>query len=162
LNSSSSLGHLAGEVGEDDVGAGPLDGGEVLEGHGLTVDPAALGRRLQHRVLAAHVVGGHGQVDRGPDLGDDVEVRQGRLDHDHVCALVDVGQHLGHGLPPVGRVLLVALAIAPADNRHVDRVAEGPVQRRRVLGGVGEDAHRREPTRIEGAADGGNLPVHHP
>ena len=31
------LGELAGEVGEDQVGAGPLDGREVLEGHGVAV-----------------------------------------------------------------------------------------------------------------------------
>ena len=35
-----AFGDLAGEVGEDEVGPGPLDRGEVLEGDGVAVDPA--------------------------------------------------------------------------------------------------------------------------
>ncbi len=44
-------------------------------------------------------------------------------------------------LAGVAPVLLVALAIAAADDRHVDGVAERPVQPARVLGRVGEDRH---------------------
>src|SRR5437879_2468608 len=64
LNSDSlvsaieALGQLSGEIREDDVGPGPLDSGEVLEGDGVAVDPAPLGGGLDHGVLAAHVVRG--------------------------------------------------------------------------------------------------------
>src|SRR3990172_9582628 len=46
-------------VREHEVGAGAADRGEGLE-HGLAlVEPAVQRGGLQHRVLAAHVVGGH-------------------------------------------------------------------------------------------------------
>ena len=64
----ATLGEPAGEVGEDDVGAGPLDRREVLEGDGVVVDPAVGGGGLDHRVLAADVVRRERDVDalRGP------------------------------------------------------------------------------------------------
>src|SRR3954447_26995204 len=57
------LGHLTGQIGEDHVGAGPSDRGQMLQRHGGPVDPAPLGRRLQHRVLAADVIGRDRHVD---------------------------------------------------------------------------------------------------
>src|SRR4051812_1881195 len=81
-NSPEHVGELGREVGEDDVGAGTLDGGDVLEGDGLTVDPPALGRRLDHRVLAGHVVGGDGNIDCSAHVGDHIEVGERRLHHD--------------------------------------------------------------------------------
>src|SRR3954465_6180431 len=39
------FGDVGRQVGEDDVGSGAFDGGEVLEGDSVTVDPAPLGRR---------------------------------------------------------------------------------------------------------------------
>ena len=40
-----ALGVPPAEVREDDVGPGPLDGAEVFEGHGITVDPTPFGGR---------------------------------------------------------------------------------------------------------------------
>ena len=143
-------------------GAGPLDRREVLEGHRVPVDPAPLGRRLHHGVLAAHVVGGHRHVDVAGDVGDDVEIGERRLDHDHVGALGHVEGDLGQRLAPVARVLLVAAAVPAIGDGHVDRVAERPVERRRVLGRVGQDGHVGVPGAVERGADGAHLPVHHP
>src|SRR5687768_6320597 len=42
LRSREHVGELGGEVGEDDVGAGALDRGDMLEGDGIAFDPAAL------------------------------------------------------------------------------------------------------------------------
>ena len=83
-------------------------------GHGGAVDPAPLGGGLDHGVLAGHVVGGHGHVDRGPHVGDHVEVGEGRLDHHHVGPLVDVGATSASASRRVAGVLLVALAVAAA------------------------------------------------
>src|SRR5690606_22939453 len=47
-------GGVAGEVGEDEVRAGPLDGGQLLERHPRAVDPPVGGGGLDHRVLAGH------------------------------------------------------------------------------------------------------------
>ena len=45
IRPSRRLGEPAGEVREHDVGAGPLDRGEVLERDGVVVDPAVARRR---------------------------------------------------------------------------------------------------------------------
>src|SRR5688572_7221516 len=50
-------GGVAGVVGEDEICAGALDRVQDLHHDRLAVDPAPLGRGLEHRVLAAHVVG---------------------------------------------------------------------------------------------------------
>src|SRR2546428_334912 len=75
------FGQRAGEVGEDEVGAGPPDGGDMLPGDGFAVEPAGLGGGLDHGVLAAHVVGGHREVDGGAGGGDHVEIGEGGRDH---------------------------------------------------------------------------------
>src|SRR5690606_2589468 len=49
-------GRLPGEVGQDDVRARPLHGGEHLQDDRLLVDPARQGSGLHKGVLAAHVV----------------------------------------------------------------------------------------------------------
>ena len=54
------------------------------------VEPAALGRRLDRGVLAAHLVGADRHVEPGAGRGEDVERRQRRLDQQHVGALGDV------------------------------------------------------------------------
>src|ERR1700728_2000940 len=59
-SATERLGHLSGEVGQDEIGPGPLEDGQLLERDGLPVDEARRGRRLDHRELAAHVVGGQG------------------------------------------------------------------------------------------------------
>ena len=159
---AAALGRLAGEVGEDHVGAGALDRGEVLEGDGVAVDPPALGGGLDHRVLAGHVVGGDGQVGLRPGDGDHVEVREGGLHHDQVGAFLDVGADLGERLTTVARVLLVALAVATTHDGDVDGVAERPVERGGVLGGVGEDRGARVPLRVERTTYRRDLSVHHP
>ena len=99
--------------------------------------PRAAGR-LDHRVLAGDVVGGERQVEalaRGPDH---VEVRKRRLDHDHVGALGDVQLALAQRLADVRRIHLVAAPVAER-RRRVGRLAERAVERRGVLGRVGDD-----------------------
>src|SRR5229473_1287170 len=47
---------LSGVVGDDDIGAGAADTRQRLEHRTALVDPAVPRRRLQHGVLAAHVI----------------------------------------------------------------------------------------------------------
>src|ERR1700722_9766963 len=56
---AQAAGDFGGPVGEDDVGARAADGGERLVDDPVAVDPALGRRRLDHRVLAADLVGGH-------------------------------------------------------------------------------------------------------
>src|SRR6266702_6875001 len=55
---------VLGVVGQDDVGPRPADRGQGLFHDALLVDPAPGRRRLDHRVLAGDVVGGHRAVER--------------------------------------------------------------------------------------------------
>ena len=91
-----------------------------------------LGSRLDHRVLARHVVRRDRHVDLGAHCSDDVEVGERRLHHHHVGALGDVEAHLLERLAAVAPVLLVALAIAAAGDAA-----------RRPRRGTGRTAPRR-------------------
>src|SRR6478609_533366 len=84
VSSSDGLGEPPGEVREDHVGAGTADRRQLLERHGVVVDPPVGRGRLQHRVLAADVVRGERYVDQPTGGGDDVEVGDGGLHHHHV------------------------------------------------------------------------------
>ena len=131
-------GDVLGVVGDHDVGAGAADAGQRLEHGGALVEQSALGGRLEHGVLAADVVGGDGHARRVLDAADDVQVGQRGLDHQDVGALVGVELGLAHGLERVGRVHLVALAVARL-RRGVGGDAERAVEGGGVLGGVGDD-----------------------
>ena len=115
---------------------------------------------MDHRILAADLVGGHGDVEGVAHLSDDVEVRQRGLDHDHIGAFLDVERHLAQGFAGVGRVHLVAAPVAEL-RRRVGSVTEGPVETRSVLGGVAENGRVLETVDVERLADGPDAPVHH-
>ena len=102
------------------------------------------------------------EIGVGTRGGDHVEVREGGLHHDDVRPLVDVRADLCERFATVARVLLVALAVAAAHDRDVDGIAERAVERRGVLGGVGEDGGARVAGGVEGGADRRDLPIHHP
>ena len=147
-------------IGDDEVGSGALDGQQRLHHHGPLVEPAIGGRRLEHGVLAAHVVGGHREPGLALDAVDQVEVRQGRLDHHHVGAFLDIHDGLAHALVGVRGVHLIRLAVAEL-RRRLGRLAERPVEGRRVLGAVREDGHVLVVLVVESGADGGDAAVHH-
>ena len=125
---SKRFGDFAGEVREDDVGAGPLDREQVLERDRGAVEPAELGRGLHHRVLTAHVIRRDRHVERGAHVGDHVEIRERGLHHHHVGALVDVERDFGDRLAAVRGVHLVAAPVAEL-RRALGGVAERTVER---------------------------------
>ena len=67
LSSAQRARDLGGPVGEDDVGARAADRDQRLHDHPVPVDPAVGRGRLDHRVLAADLVGGHRHVHRVAD-----------------------------------------------------------------------------------------------
>ena len=93
------------------------------------VDPAARAGRLDHRVLAAHLIRGGRLAEALFHLRDDVEIGQRRLHHDDVGALGDVDLDLAQRFLDVGRIHLVAAAVAEL-RRRVGGLAERPVERR--------------------------------
>src|SRR5262245_49509577 len=50
--SGQKLGRLGREIGDDPIGARPLEGGERLHDGAVLVEPAILRGRLDHRVFA--------------------------------------------------------------------------------------------------------------
>ena len=139
---------------------GAADRGQGLEHGGALVEVAGGGGGLDHRVLAADVVGGDRQVRGVLHAAHDVEVGQRGLDHDHVGALLHVEQRLAQRLVAVGGVHLVAAAVAEG-RRRVGRLAERAVEGRGELGAVGEDRRVAEAVLVERGADGADAPVHH-
>src|SRR5580704_11659147 len=59
-STTDRLGHLCREIGQDEIGSGPLQGHELFECNGRTVDPTSRGGGLHHGVLTTHVIGGQG------------------------------------------------------------------------------------------------------
>ena len=85
------------------------------------------------------------------------------LDHDHVGALLEVERDFVQRLVGVARIHLVGLLVALAEVRaRADGVAERPVERRGVLGRVGEDARVDELLPASSArADRADASIHH-
>ena len=153
-------GRVRSVVGDYQVRSGPLDAGQGFE-HGRSfVQPAVLGRGLDHGVFAADVVRGHGPVEFAFDQADDVQEGQGRLDHDDVRPLFHVQSGFAHGFAGIGRVHLVPAPVAEGRGR-LGRFAEGPVKGRRVFGGVAHDGNPGMPGFVQSAADFRHPAVHH-
>ncbi len=106
------------------------------------------------------MVGGERRTGRVLDLAHDVEVGRGGLDHQHVGALLEIEFGLAHRFGGVGRVHLVAAAVAEL-GRRLGRVAEGPVEGGGVLGAVGDDRHAGVALLVELVADRPDPAVHH-
>ena len=157
-----ALGDVAREVGEDDVGARPLDREQVLERDGRAVEPAELRGGFHHRVLTTHVVGRDRHVEGAAHIGDHVEIGERGLDHHHVGAFADVERDLGQRLAAVRRIHLVAAPVAEL-RRAFRRVAERPVQRgRRTSAAYARIAVVACAGLVERGTDRADLPVHHP
>ena len=94
------------------------------------------------------------------DPPDHVEVGQRGLDHHHVGALVLVQARLPDGLARVGRVHLVAAAVAHG-GRGVGRLAERAVEGGGELRAVGDDRRLGQAVLVERGAQRPDAPVHH-
>jgi hypothetical protein len=117
------------EVAQHAVGAGALEGQQRFHHHRVVVQPAVGGGGLEHRVLAADLVGEGGHAELVLHAAHDVQVRHAGLDHHHVGALGDVQRHLAQRLVAVARVHLVDLLVALAQVAGAaHRVAEGAVE----------------------------------
>src|SRR5690606_18563320 len=68
-------------VGDYYVCPGPLYAGQYLHHHELLVYPSELPGGLDHRILAAHVIGGQRVVELLARGAYDVQVRERRLHH---------------------------------------------------------------------------------
>ena len=93
-------------------------------------------------------------------LADQVQIGHGGLHHDHVGALLQIELDFPHGLAAVGRVHLVAAAVAEL-GRGVGRLAERSVEDRGELGGVGKDGGALVAAGVQRPADGPHAAVHH-
>jgi hypothetical protein len=93
-------------------------------------DPASRsGGRLQHRVLAADLVGEGRHLELVLHAAHHVQVGHARLDHHHVGAFGDVERHFAQGFVAVGRVHLVGVLVGLAEvGGGAHRVAERAVE----------------------------------
>ncbi len=69
---------------------------------------------------------------------DDVQVRQRRLDHDHVGAFGQVEADFADCFATIGRVHLIPASVAEL-GRRISGLTKWPVERAGVLGGIGQD-----------------------
>src|SRR4051794_11038406 len=104
------------------------------------VDPVVLGGGLDHGVFATDLVGGQGNIEAAARFGDDVEVGDSGLDHDHVSAFFEVELNLFRGFANVAGIHLVGATVAERRG-GIGSFAEGPVVAAGELGGVTEDGN---------------------
>ena len=126
-STGQALGQVDRPVGEDRVGAGPLDAEDALV-------RLAASRSIQPFAAAAWIIAYSPQIwyaqtgtvaGRG-GVGEHVEVAHRGLDHDDVGALVEVEGDLAQALAAVAVVHLVGAAVA--DERRLDGLAERAVE----------------------------------
>ncbi len=126
------------------------------------IQPAVLGGSLDHRVLAADLVGVGWHAKGVFYVAQDVQVRQARFDHDHIGTFADIGGHFAQGFVTVGGVHLVGVLVGtPQIGSRAHRVAEGAVEGTGVLGRVSHDAGVDELVLVQSSANGADAAVHH-
>ena len=116
---------------------------------------ACCGCGLDHRVFARDVVGRDRAVETLAHRPDHVEVGERRLDHQHVCTLVEVERAFAKRLADVRWIHLVAAPVSEGRGRF-GHLAERAVERGGVLGGIGDDRRLRQRF-----ADRTDAAVHH-
>mmetsp|Transcript_20573 Transcript_20573/g.38351 ORF Transcript_20573/g.38351 Transcript_20573/m.38351 type:complete len:225 (-) Transcript_20573:1339-2013(-) len=150
------------EVGQHTVGAGALEGQQALHHHGVVIEPAIGGSGLEHRVLAAHLVGEGRHAEFVLHPAHDVQVGHAGFDHHHVGALGQIQRHLAQCLIAVAGVDVVRLLVGLAERAfRANGIPERPVKRARVLDAVGQDAGVDQAGVLESLADGADAAVHH-
>ena len=116
---------------------------------------------VDHGVFSTHVVDRDWAVGRGMDRRHHIEVGQGRLDHEEVRALGFVQLCFHHGFfDRRSWVHLVAPSVTGA-RRGACCVAEGSVEGRGVLDGVGQHPSAVMSSIFQSGADGPDASVHH-
>ena len=75
-------------IGNNDAGACPPDRDQTLHEDALAVNPVVTGRSFNHRVLARHLVCRQRKIKAIARRRDYIQIRQGRLHHDHVGAFL--------------------------------------------------------------------------
>ena len=116
------------EIREHAVGARALEGNQAFDHRAFAVKPAVLRRRLDHRVLAGHLIGEGRHAECLFHARDDVEIGQARLDHDHVGAFLDVERHFAQRLVGIAGVHLIGALVAGECLCRADCVAEWTVK----------------------------------
>ena len=111
-------------IREDDIRAGALNSGHYFQHDALLVYPAVARGGFHHRVFSAHVVCRDGHIIPLTHALNDIEVGQGRLDHDHVRALFEVERDFAQSLARIGRIHLITAVVAKL-RRRLRRFAQG-------------------------------------
>src|SRR5579864_1628992 len=85
---------IAGEIGQNEIRAGPADRGQRLHHDALVVQPPAPYCRHDHAEFAGDLVGADGNRKPVASLADQIEIRHGWLNHQHVRAFFQIELHL--------------------------------------------------------------------
>src|ERR1700722_8092006 len=83
-------GCIASEVSQNNVGPGAPDRDQRFQHGSLILPPAALDRRHQHAEFAGDLIGGDGHREEFARLPDQIEIGEGRLNHQHIRAFLEI------------------------------------------------------------------------
>ena len=126
----------------------------------VAIEPAVVNGPHHHAELAAHLIGAERHGKTIARLANDVEVRHGRLHHDHVGAFFQIEFDFAHGFARVGRIHLIAAPVAEL-RRRFGGFAEWSIKDRRIFGGVRNDRRIQETRAIQRLSNRRHTTVHH-
>src|SRR6266404_3478 len=151
---------VLGVVSKNDFRSGALHTRENLQHHSLFIQPTHLRRGLHHGVLSADVVSAHRNIERIAHTPNHVQIRERRLDHNHVRALFEIKLHFLQRFPYIGRVHLVTAPVAKLRS-GLSRFPERSVEGRTIFCRIRKDGNVLELVFIQRFANGPHSPIHH-
>src|SRR5882724_7492147 len=151
---------VLGVVSKNDFRSGALHTRENLQHHSLFIQPTHLRRGLHHGVLSADVVSAHRNIERIAHTPNHVQIRERRLDHNHVRALFEIKLHFLQRFPYIGRVHLVTAPVAKLRS-GLSRFPERSVGGRTIFCRIRKDGNVLELVFIQRFANGPHSPIHH-
>src|SRR5258706_1474047 len=125
-------------IGEHYARTRAMNASHNLEPDSLFIGPSIRGGRFHHGKFPAHVIRANGDVERLPDAMNDVQIRERRLHHNHVGALGEIEFNFTNRFPRVGRIHLVAAAVAGL-RRRLRCLAERSIESRARFRRVAHD-----------------------
>src|SRR5438552_7191714 len=151
---------LACPIGDNNIGPSPLKSSHDLN-YGLAFFQGAfLDGRLDHCILAAHMINGARFSKPLADSPQNVHVRQGRFYHHNVRSFVDIQCYLTQGFIRVGKIHLIRPSVAEL-GRTLGSLAKWSVESRREFRRVTHNRRLVEASLIERLANRADATVHH-
>src|SRR5258707_6045572 len=154
------LGYFPGPVSDDEICACSPEGSHQLQDRIFFINPPVLGCRLEHGVFTAHVVNRSGHLEPVFYPPEYVQIWQAGFYDQQIGTLFEIQGDLSQRFAGVGRIHLIAAAIAKMWGTF-GRLSEWTVESRAEFCRIAHYRNRLEAPKIKFATDYRNPTIHH-